>query len=147
MEGHRRVGGIHHARDTDPLLCALPHANPLNGRARPSMHPFTRLSLFTCPCQAGEGEELRAAFDRHAAGLLAERPDLAAAWAHAAHGHYHLGNYFQAQVVRSKGVSTVCGTYARQRMHGKPASLRPKGCREQQHTSSHAALPTCLPCD
>ena len=54
--------------------------------------------------QAGEGEELRAAFARHAAGLVEQRPDLGLAWALAAHGHYLLGNYYKAQVVRRGGM-------------------------------------------
>lgn len=55
---------------------------------------------------AGQGEERRAAFRRHAAGVLRERPDLPAAWVLAAHGHYRTSAYFRAQVVsgqRSKG--------------------------------------------
>ena len=53
--------------------------------------------------QAGEEEELRAAFARHAAGLVEQRPDLGGAWALAAHGHYRLANYCKAQVVRRGG--------------------------------------------
>ncbi|PRW56072.1 ankyrin PH and SEC7 domain containing secG-like [Chlorella sorokiniana] len=78
--------------------------------------------------QAGEGEELRAAFDRHSAGLLAERPDLAAAWALAAHGHCRLGNFFKAQTLALRGLVVAdaardawFGAYLRQVLAGSVA--------------------------
>lgn len=104
IQGCIHISSFVCARSCEPAQWACP---PLNA----SFHLPVPL---VCPYQAGEGEELRAALDRHAAGLLAERPDLAAAWARAAHGHYHLGNYSQAQVVREKKVWTVCGTHAQQ---------------------------------
>lgn len=53
--------------------------------------------------EAGEGAELRAAFDRHAAALLRERPDLGAAWTLVASSQLRSGDYFRAQVVSGRG--------------------------------------------
>lgn len=49
----------------------------------------------------GQRQELFAAFERHAAGLLRQRPDLPGAWALAAQGHCRLVDHYKAQVVRT----------------------------------------------